>query len=49
MAKKRKAATKKKAPKRKAMSKGIFERVVDAVTPTTRNARGGNVTRRQGI
>ena len=48
MAKKKKAAAKRKsAPKKK--SKGILERVVDAITPIRPNSRGGNITRRQGV
>ena len=47
MAKKKKAAAKRKSAPKK--SKGIFERVVDAITPNTRSSRGGNITRRQGV
>jgi hypothetical protein len=46
MAKKRKAA--KKSSRRK-KSKSIADRIMDAITPSRRNSRGGNVTRRQGV
>jgi hypothetical protein len=47
MAKKRKAAKAKSAPKKK--SKGVLDRVVDAISPSRRNSPGGNITRRQGV
>jgi hypothetical protein len=47
MAKNRKAKT--AARKGKPKKKGILDRMVEAVSPTRRNARGGNITRRQGV
>ena len=47
MAKKKKAAAKRKSALNK--SKGMLERVVDAISPTRPNSRGGNITRRQGV
>ena len=47
MAKKKRAAAKRKSAPKK--SKGIVEKVVDALSPTRRNSRGGNITRRQGV
>ena len=47
MAKKRKATRKKSAPKRK--NKSMMDKVVEAISPSRRNTRGGNVTRRQGV
>jgi len=47
MAKRKKAAAKRKSALNK--SKGMLERVVDAISPTRPNSRGGNITRRQGV
>jgi len=44
MAKKKKAAAKKSRK-----SKGIIDKVIEAISPPRRNSRGGNVTRRQGV
>jgi hypothetical protein len=45
----KKTTTRRKARQTKSKKKGLISRFVEAVSPTRRNAPGGNITRRQGV